>query len=253
MKKELVKISDDVLDPKNHFDYYRNCPKKPGNYREQNDKIQHGIYLRNYKKTIEKLIINNGYLMTKYKYPIIETHFHSPLLNDYNLHLCGGWQFGNIRDEEIISRVINGLKPMGFYVESEDKTEKFQSQLELARNSKLPYVMNRLDDEYEYKGKIHYSTRYEIGISCNGTFNEKFNIDDLIHDYKLYSEKCYKYSDYNGYIKYIVDFLESLRDKEIKEFLNFDYPNPKTDLDLILDGLILGFPVETTVSRLWLY
>ena len=79
--KKLEKISDD---PKSL--------KRIGRYKDEKGFSLHGIFKRTYSKTQDILFINNGHLMAKYKYPIIETKFNSPMLNAFNLHLCGGWR-----------------------------------------------------------------------------------------------------------------------------------------------------------------
>ena len=112
MKIPLTKISTNLLPIDAPYS---------GKYRDEDGAVKHGVYLRTYRNTTDKLFINNGHLMRLYKYPNIDYKFFSPKINDYNLHLCGGWSFIGIYTKEAITRVINGLKPVGFFITTEIK------------------------------------------------------------------------------------------------------------------------------------
>jgi len=195
------------------------------------------------KKTINKQFINNGSLMREYSYPYIKQHFFSPLLNDHNLNLCGGWDFKDIKDEEVISRVVDKKKPMGFYTISDEK--KFLLVTEYVKKTGLPFITFLQGEKRENGFTNDYA--FEIGISIRGTFGENFNLRELIHDYNLYA-KAYKLK--SGHIK---KFINSIKDIEVKDYLTFDYlyGYKVWDVDNVITGLILGYPIETTVSIMW--
>lgn len=223
----LIKISKD-----------KDLPAKTpyaGKYRNLDSTIKHGIYIRKYKHTTDKLFINNGHLMRVYKYPNIDCKFSSPKINDYNLHLCGGWSFKKTNEKETIERVIKSLKPMGFFVTTEVK--KWES---VCKKSKLSYsiVPNHIPTE----------KHFDIGISCKGTFGENFDLQNLMLDYMAYSEKVKIPLPAEEIGAYIL----SLKDVQISSYLTSDYANPNTDQELIVTGLILGYPIETTVSIMWM-
>lgn len=222
MKTSLKKISND-----------EDLPVKilySGKYRNSNGSIKHGVYLRKYKNTINKLFINDGHLMSLYRYPNINCKFSSSKINDYNLHLCGGWSFKDVNREEAIIRVINDLKPMGFLVTTE--VEKWK---DICEKSKLDFIIK--------PNHIPTEKHFDIGISCKGTFEENFDIKTLIEDY----------INYLGLIKFqstqeISNFILSLKNTKISYYLNSNYTNPESIQDIIITGLILGYPIETTVS-----
>lgn len=108
----IKKISDDTPPINKHF---------RGRHRDASGEVMHGVYLREYKNTLHKLFINNGHIMNTYRYPKIDTMFHSLMLNAYNLHLCGGWHFPGVEQTECLTRVIAGLKPMGFWGTSDEQ------------------------------------------------------------------------------------------------------------------------------------
>ena len=224
LKKPLKKISDDVA--------LLNRPYA-GQYRDENDVPVLGVYIRQNKYTEDKLYINNGNLMAKYKYPRIEREFFSPMVNDYNLHLCGGWQWPNVEDYECLTRVVDGRKPMGFL--STRKYGVFRNWLSYCIENELPYVE---EEEKE---------RYEIGMCVPGTFDENFNIDILLKDYFSYTREAHHtiYEVIEDLFLYLVH--EQI---EIHQYLTSDYGNPDTIEELIVTGLILGYPIETTISIL---
>lgn len=172
-------------------------PKIPyqGRYKENGD-VMHGIYIREYKKTIDKLFINNGNLMRKYKYPRIERHFSSPMLNDYNLHLCGGWAHHGVEMSESLQRVIDGKKPMGDY--STFSLSELEYWKGIVQNTGLPHVFYKRPE----------NSINEIGISTEGTFGTIFNLPNLIHDYQMYAKAC---GEPNSMLEHIREFITSLK------------------------------------------
>lgn len=225
MKTQLIKISEDKIIEAPY----------PGKYRGSNGTIMHGIYIRKYKNTMDKLFINNGHIVRKYKYPNIDQKFFSSKINDYNLHLCGGWVFKYVNKEEAIGRVIKGLKPMGFLV-----TTEIDQCVHFCKKSGLPY--NIIHSHRPTKN------HHIIGISCKGTFDQNFNLQDLIADYINYASNVKTSLP----IKKIENFILSLKNIEVASYLTSDYANPNTDQKLIVTGLILGYPIETTVSIMWM-
>jgi hypothetical protein len=206
------------------------------NYREPVGTVMHGVYLREYQKTVHKLFINNGYLMQIYRYPKIEAMFRSPMVNDHNLHLCGGWSFPGVVDTECITRVIEGLKPTGYFVTSEKKL--FEHWLEACRHSGLPHISSVRDQAF---------AKYEIGISVAGKFQEVFDLPRLQHDYLEYINITYRGSDH-GLCSDVKSLISTISDKNISAYLAQDYSNRATDCATILVGLRLGYPIETTVA-----
>ena len=224
MKIPLIKISDDAP---------IEAPYR-GKYRNLDGTTKHGVYIRKYRNTIDKLFINNGHSMRIYKYPIIKQKFSSPRINDYNLHLCGGWAFRRVKSEEALTRVISNLKPMGFLVTKD--VEKWE---DVCKKSGLLYsiVPNHIPTE-EF---------FDIGISCNGTFGSLFDLQNLAADYVNYAIKV----QIPFSTEEVKSFILSLKDIQISSYLTSDYANPATNQELIINGLILGYPIETTVSIMW--
>ncbi len=199
----------------------------------------HGVYIQKVGNLQEKLFINKGYLMRCYKYPLIERLFKSKLINDYNLHFCGGWFWHNVNIMDGVFRVMNCVKPIGFFhCKNKEAYEMFIYMLSDKDREKLNSVTH-----------FYNSEKKEIAISVNGTLADNFNLDALIKDYYSYAK--YLNIDIEE-VNEIKEVIYHLRDLELSEFLyKYDYVNPATDIDLVITGLILGYPIETTVSIIW--
>ena len=175
----------------------------------------------------DKLYIQNGNLMRKYKYPRIEQVFTSPLVNDYNLHLCGGWSWSGVSNDECITRVLEYAKPMGYLHTDKDYPSMVEDRACVIKAT---------------------SANDEIGYSITGTFGEVFDLDALATDYIHFFEALGN-SELNNQI---YNSIQTLKDLPISRFLGgYDYANPQDMYQLILTGLILGYPIETTFSIIW--
>ena len=209
MEEGLIKVSDDpIID----------LPNK-GPYRDEDNNALHGIYIRNQDDTQEKLFINNGDLVRKYKYPNIRTEFKSEMVNDFNLHFCGEWTWPDVDYEYgLIDRVRRKKKPMGLYI--------CDTRGEL---NKLKHTIRYLNLNITKKDK-------ELGFCQKGKLKDLFDLDSLQKDYSVYL----------GYKA--IDF-KKIADKTLDECIaSFDYDNPKDDEELIITGLVFGYPIESTVS-----
>ncbi len=210
-----------------------------GPYRELSDIPLNGIYQRNCGKFQEHLFIGNGYCYKIYRYPIIQTSFKSPLLNDYNLNYCGGW-FMPRRDEsmtlnwEFFFRVINGKKPIAFI--GGDIITRAQMQ----KNANSEGFASSLLFDLQ-------SDCWKFGVSMKGKFSEVFDLESLKDDYIKYATYL-EIAD-----EEFLNFYDKIRTRKISEYLqDFDYgKEPKRDSDTIITGLILGYPVYSTVSVMW--
>lgn len=209
-----------------------------GRHRNEQGLGLSGFYRRDYRKSSEMLILQNGWLMIKYKYPRIEIPFKSPMHNWRNILYCGGFSLNDENGEPLWTReklfkaIASRKKPVGFIV-IEKKDEAFY--LENARLNGLIYKKQKPD----MMGKM------EIGFANSGTFNDHFSLTDLIDSYLIMADA----SSLELFIE--LKKILSLKNKKLSFFLDgYDYANPKTEYELILTGLILGYPIESTFSIL---
>ena len=189
-----------------------------------------GVRVIEHKRWNTKQVWANGYLQTMYRRQPKKIHFKNRMVNDENQDLCGGWHRrghdGNRRDEnaEILRRVADGLKPLGIAhaVEPEADIERFRRDLS-QRGIDVKIVK-------------HFWKGWNIVAAQKGTLRELFDLETLAKDYvnsgviseahmaqsiRLYADRC------------LIDFAE-----------NYDWE----DVPPWVTGLILGYPVENTIS-----
>jgi|UPI00041DD0DE hypothetical protein len=215
-------------------------PKKKycGRYCDDKDNALNGLYRRDYKENSVMLAINNGNVVRRYKYPKIQIPFNSKMVRWQNLHFCGG--LGIPRPEgtnagandELLQAVIDGLKPVGFII-----TDKPEIYINEAMESQCKYIINN---------NVAWLQNYkEVAIANSGKLKDNFDLNSLIESYRLMSIEV----GWNLLTKEDESRLLSKGNCNLSDFLvDWDYANPKSNYDLALTGLLLGFPIESTVA-----
>jgi hypothetical protein len=188
---------------------------------------KHGIYVTEHKRWNTKEIFNNGYRMIRYGHQPKLIRFRSPMVNDFNQHLCGGWSMFDIPDKSkaTFDQLVTGRKPLC------DIVYWYEAQTLVMRS------------EFEKRGfPTYFDSRhlhgdrfvYRVTACHRGTLEKLFDLDALLLDYE---------SSVSG-----VDFAGEMwayRSWELQDFLvNWDTPA----VPLWVTGLILGYPVENTIS-----
>jgi hypothetical protein len=190
--------------------------------------MKHGVIIIPHKKWNTKQIWSNGHLMRTYRHQPKHLHFKSPMVNDANQDLCGGWSMGDCNFEEeqmrIIDRVSERLKPMGIlHYDSRALADKVADTIR--RNSDLDV-------------KVIKKHNYQVALAQHGTLEGLFDLMALRRDYvengvlpkEVIDRDFDQYGD-----SYLIDFAEKEWDVE-EEF------------PMWLTGLMLGYPIENTIS-----
>jgi hypothetical protein len=183
--------------------------------------MKHGIIIKKDKFNQTKSIYNNGFLLKKYSNQPLLLKFRNDMVNDYNQHLCVGWSFPDIDNTNIglYNRVLNGLKPLGVIIfKTKELADNFKSELG---------NLDKLDNDIVYYKNSYY--KFHFCFSRKGKLSELFDLNTLKEDY------------YNSGIEINI---EEVKNNEIKDF----YKNWDDDLNLWITGLILGYPIENTIS-----
>ena len=174
---------------------------------------------------ITKKIRNKGFtLMTYHRCPNPKfLKFKSPMVNDLNQDLCGGWYRHDFDHQiETVRRVIVGLKPFGA-IGGYNVDLKFLDESKKSLR-KAGFAINHII--------------FEDGRECvefcikNKTLNDLFDLKSLAADYdKFLPEFCIGQ-----------EILESANVR-LDSFLNNNW-----DRIPWVTGLILGYPIENTIS-----
>ncbi len=193
--------------------------------------MKHGIVIREHKRWNTKTIYNNGHVMRIYRRQPKTIRFQSPMVNDFNQHLCGGWSMADIKDdkEATVQQLIARRKPFASitywpYQEAE-----------------APDAQRRLDSA----GLVTRLRRRAF---------QGWNFD---HVWDLLACQDMRVRDIGDLRALRADYAQvfeaGLEDQEIMPLADlhlstfFDgWDSPP--LPLWLTGLILGYPVENTIS-----
>jgi hypothetical protein len=191
-----------------------------------------GVYITSANGTNTKEIWNRGYRMMQYRQQPKTLRFKHRMVNDANQDLCGGWcmmpprktasvyaRKGYTADsDEVLRRVAKGLKPLGIAHAIKDRA-----------------VADRLADDLTKKG---LDVRilddgfggWNIAAAQPKTLRDLFDLDALTDDYVA-----------NG-----IDIRSQVPQYANRRLISFakDYD----DVAPWVTGLILGFPIENTIS-----
>jgi len=214
-----------------------------------------GVVHKNFKNGwTHTEIRNRGYLMVKYRYPTIERKFSSKLISYDNLHLCGGWSLDGIKyKDQCIMRVMKGLKPFGVEIydthEEVDKIEKIIKKHIKNDNFKYTIVEREMCGKIYIDVTVASTKRFDKLFKIYGIFDRSGKIVDSLENslMRCYDEYLFRKVPKNIYND-VIFCLEQLEGKKVSDYLGFDYANPYSVEDLVITGLILGYPIETTAS-----
>ena len=186
----------------------------------------HGIVVIKHKTHSTKKIYNNGYLMRCYRNCPLEIKFQNKMVNDINQHYCGGWFMSDLKygKSAELDLLLSGNKPL----------------LDLHSNSKqeLIEISKSLDTtKFDYEIYNNWLGYWFIVISVKGKMKDLFDLETLKEDYA------------NAGIP--ID-IEKIKNQELKNYFKgwVNHGNPLGDdpWELWEMGLMLGYPIENTIS-----
>jgi hypothetical protein len=169
-----------------------------------------------------------GYLARTYRHVPKRVRFKSMMVNDANQHLCGGWTFfgyGNESDETE-RRLIAGQKPLG----TMSDWSKARAD-ERAKRLRAAGLVAKVSRSGHIKGLWNVEACHDIRVRDIG------DLGALIGDYTS-SVPAFTPEFNAEFLKY--------GSRKLSSFLGGKWDIK--DCPLWLTGLILGYPVENTIS-----
>jgi len=185
---------------------------------------KHGIILKKGKKHKTKRIYNNGYLMREYRNQPLSISFKNKMINDTNQHFCGGWTMSDLdsSNQALLERVLQGNKPM--------------AEISAWKKEDLEFCDDLVDKRkyYVYSDQYLLTGAFYTLVAVKGKLKDLFDLQLL---YETYKE--------NG-----IDIdIEEHKNKTLKDFFSdWDAQDPDSEIDYWVTGLILGYPIENTIS-----
>lgn len=190
---------------------------------------RHGVHIREHRNWNTKTVYNNGHVMRIYRRQPKVIRFKSPMVNDFNQHLCGGWSMADIGDENeaTVQHLLVGKKPLACIFFSPDRHSEAVEAQQCLMSAGLVTDLRKRVMQADH-AVLDLLACHDIRVR---------DIGDLRALEADYAEA----------------FGSSYLSEEIKAFANvmltsfFDgWDSPP--LPLWLTGLILGYPVENTIS-----
>lgn len=182
---------------------------------------KHGIIRKKYQS---KMIFNQGYRLVNYDYQPLSIEFKNEMVNDMNQHFCGGWSLTDVdlSNEALLERVLQGNKPMAV--------------ISAWKKEDLEFITGRVDDTkyYSASGQYELTGAFYTIVAVKGKLKDLFDLPLLF--------RTYKENDIH------ID-IEEHENKTLKDFFSdWDAQDADSEIDTWVTGLILGYPIENTIS-----
>lgn len=177
-----------------------------------------------YKKRSKVRVHNNGYHLITYRFNNVP-EFESPWISWANLDQCGGWA---TKDEYLRTAVQNGTKLVAGIVHRADEN--------------IEVTVDVIVDSRDHGWLDGYKLTH---VSRTGCLYDYYDIESVLAHYGrlgivLTVEELHQIDEYCR-----IKLSEFGTEKA-----PFDYVNASTTVELIVTGLLLGYPLESTASIL---
>lgn len=175
-----------------------------------------------YKNRSKVTVHNNGYNLRTYRFNNVEC-FESPYISWENLDQCGGW---GTNDTYLKSAVQNGTKLFAQIIH--DSSESFDSREDIVVNTQPHKRIEGL---------------YETHICRKGCLKDYYNLVDVAEHYRRFGVR-FTFEEQVQIIQWVHLELSVFATDEAP----FNYRMAATDSELVITGLLLGYPLESTAS-----
>jgi len=221
--------------------------------------MKHGVIIIQHKHWDTKQVWNCGNLVATYRHVPKKLHFRSRMVNDENQDLSGAWPAfmalpGSCSSKsrsmaheeethEIVRRVLAGLKPAGVvYLDATDAEEASEAKIAVdalvqrsAGSNISVKVGHRSVEGYQGTRKL-----IDVIVARKETLQELFDLSALYQDYasnlpELAESFVREFDLYHNWR--VADFFAHA------DTFHWDRAFP-----MWVTGLIVGYPVENTIS-----
>lgn len=210
----------------------------PGKVRDESGRPLYGFKVKTHKKTRLVSIVFNGNFEEHYRFPIHPKAVIHPMVKWANLPMCGIPIFDQkgisiTTEERILEAVLLGEKPVGDLMYLESDVEAIAQAEYLAKGAGLVV--------FKYT-RSEGDGRTCLMVGVDQPLEKLFDLKS-ISDY--YAEGVNARQDF---------FLETLTDvghlTPAQALRTYNWSTPATCRQLVLTGLCLGYPFESTLAIL---
>lgn len=158
-----------------------------------------------------------------------------------NLNCCGGWQYDKTYLENAVQEHKKLVADIVNITKEEINMDEWIKRLALDKSK--TNIITKI--EKNWNGDYH---RYCLIITRNGCLADFYNLEEIIQMYKTHNiDIIYDKKRLNALWYQPLSVLYS---QEGIHKLQFDFANVYTVIDAVVNGLALGYPIESTVGFL---
>lgn len=208
-----------------------------GPLRDEQGNALNGFKVQETKKTRKVSIVCNGRYMRHYKFPKGLTVPKHPMNRWLNTPMCGISLYdedGNLMSfhDGVVNALLEGKKPVGDIMFWNSQKEECHIFLEQAKALGL--------EIFKYQDELRPNEYCSLMVGVNKILKELFDLDAIA---QFYAEGTRFEKEY--FYKNLVK-VENLT--PVQTLLIYDWANPRSNVDLMLTGLCLGYSFESTLS-----
>ena len=185
---------------------------------------------KDYKNRSEVKVRNGKTVLSTYRFPNVDIGEVSKYISWQNLNCCGGW----IYDHQYLNYAVQEDKKLfaNYFVSTKE----------------IEQIRNSLTDRINFKYVKTTPDSYEIHMCKKGILEEYIDLEKVLNAYKRLG------------IEISVKTKEKITLLSKEEMCNyftlnnkykFDYTNPQNQAELIFNGMLLGYAIESTASLIF--
>lgn len=202
-------------------------------------KNEYGIEINRYDYTKRSAVKvqdpNYGTMMT-YRMNNIQFYEH-PYLSWENLDMCNGWRHN---EDHIVELINNNQKIAGSVTVDTDHDDIKEAETELKKLG-----LNSESHAYMFFKKWRIALvggywHWIFYIIPDARIADYFDMDEIRNAYELQGV-AFSDSEWRSVVRYANEQIKAMP---------YEFMHPQTDTELVITGLLFGYPIESTASLL---
>lgn len=171
----------------------------------------------------------------------VNLDYDDKYMNWANLNTCGGWEH---KEEDHMDQMESGRKLFAQIII--DRSDEKHLELDYRI---LQYLRANKDDVSVFEFRHFYPSMKEVIVVKKGCLKDYIDVENILENYyKLGMEKLTA-----GELELLnrmssIPMFKYMKPEE--NFFNYDFRHIKDKVELIFTGMLLGYPIESTMDRM---